>query len=182
MEIFDSYMRIFFSFLFIFSVVSVKNYGQFVIPGEGIMDVKIGADWDEVEWELGFKGQKVDSADAAEELTFFAQAAGVDFDFVVQYQHLMWLPVSELYFKDDKVCMILLSSYPEYYKMICADIGTVEGVNFWDNPADVTEVYGNYKNVENGKNSYIMINDIGLGIQIFENEVRTMFIFQPQMK
>ena len=175
-------MRIFFSFLFILFFFVGKIYGQFVIPGEGIMDVKIGADWDEVEWELGFKGEKVDKADVDPELTFIANAARVDFDFVVKYQHLMWLPVSELFFKDDKICMIQLSSYPEYYKMFCADIGTVEGLNFWDNPSSVNEVYGNHENVKNGGKSYVLISDKGLGIQIFESEVRTMFIFQPQMK
>jgi hypothetical protein len=175
-------MKIIFSFLFIFFLIIGKNYAQFVIPGEGIMDVKIGADWDEVEWELGFKGTKVNKNAADPELKFMAEKAGVDFDFIVMYQHLMWLPVSEVFFKDDKVCMIQLNSYPEYNKMLCADIGTVEGLNFWDNPERVKEIYNNPVNAKNGENSYILFKDKGLGVQIFENEVRTMFIFQPQMK
>ena len=175
-------MRIFISVLFCFSLGLGKSYAQFVIPGEGIMDVKIGADWDEVEWELGFKGERVEKNSVEKEKIFLTEKTGVDFDFMVRYQHLMWLPVTDLYFKDDKVNMIVLSSYPEYYKMLCADIGTVEGLNFWDNPERVKELYKHAENVENGEKTYILVLEKGLGVQIFENEVRTMFIFQPQMK
>ena len=39
--------------------------------------------------------------------------------------------------------------------------------------------------IEEGKKeekSYIVFNDKGLGVELLNNEVRTMFIFQPQMK
>ena len=45
--------------LFIVFVSSIgSSFGQILFSGEGIMDVKLGADWDQVEWELGFKGEK----------------------------------------------------------------------------------------------------------------------------
>lgn len=175
-------MKVVFSALILFILTTTWCYGQFLIPGEGIMDVKIGADWDEIEWELGFRGKKIDRINTIPSLKFIAQEAGIDFDFVVSYQHIMWLPVSDLFFKDDIVCMIQLSSYPEYYKMLCADIGTTEGLNFWDDPEKISEIYGNNTGSINDKKSYIVYSDKGLGVELLEDEVRSMFIFQPKMK
>lgn len=175
-------MRIVFSLQIIFFLSTNQIYGQFLIPGEGIMDVKIGADWDEIEWELGFKGKKIDSANTMPVLKFIAQEADIDFDFVVSYQHIMWLPVSDLFFKDDIVCMIQLSSYPEYNKMLCADIGTTEGLNFWDDNEKVKGIYGINTNSKYEKKSYIVFIDKGLGVELFEDEVRSMFIFRPKVK
>ena len=175
-------MRIIITFLVIFLLSATRNYGQFLIPAEGLMDVKIGVDWDEIEWELGFRGEKVDRIDTPPPLKFIAQEAGIDFDFVVRYQHIMWLPVSDLFFKNEKVCMIQLNSYPEYNQMLCADIGTMEGLNFWDNAENVKELYGNNTESKNGEKSYFVFREKGLGVELLEDEVRSMFIFQPQMK
>lgn len=175
-------MKIGITFLIIFFLSINKNYGQFLISGEGIMDVKIGADWDEVEWELGFKGKKIDRIDTGSGLDLIARETGIDFDFVVSYQHIMWLPVSDLFFKDDKICMIQLSSYPEYNQMLCVDIGTTEGLNFWDDIERVKDIYGSKTDLKKEEKSYIVFNDWGLGVELLNNEVRTMFIFQPQMK
>lgn len=175
-------MKIVISSLVIFFLSISQNYAQFLIPAQGLMDVKIGADWDEIEWELGFRGEKIDNTDTPQELSLIAREAGIDFDFVVCYQHIMWLPVSDLFFKDDKVCMIQISSYPEYYQMLCADIGTTEGLNFWDGIEIVKEIYGDdVESKDNGK-SYFVFREKGLGVELLENEVRAMFIFQPQMK
>ncbi len=158
------------------------SYGQFLIPGEGIMDVKLGADWDEIEWELGFRGKKLEKAEVGEEMNLIAQKAGIDFDFMISYQHIMWLPVSDLLFKDNKVCLIQLSSYPEYNQMLSADIGTLEGLNFWDTREEIKNVYGDYPTLSLGSKSVVLIADKGLGMELSENEVRTMFIFLPQMQ
>ena len=175
-------MRISVIFLIVIFLSLSKSNGQFLIPGEGLMDVKIGADWDEVEWELGFRGKKIDKEKTDQDLMLIAKEAEIDFDFVVKYQHIMWLPVSELFFKNDKICMIQISSYPEYHNMICADIGTIEGLNFWDDIKRVKEIYGNKIELKKEGKSYIIYNDQGLGVELSENEVRTMFIFQTQMK
>lgn len=175
-------MRICVIFSFIIFLSLNESYGQFLIPGEGLMDVKIGSDWDEVEWELGFRGEKISKPKVNPELLLIAKEAGIDFDFAVSYQHIMWLPVSDLFFKDDKICMIQISSYPEYNNMICVDIGTTEGLNFWDDIEKVKETYGNNTDLKREGKSYIVFNDQGLGVELSKNEVRTMFIFQPQMK
>lgn len=146
------------------------------------MDVKLGADWDQVEWELGFKGEKIEVENANPEVKLVAQLAEVDFDFVVSYQHLMWLPISDIYFKDSKICMIQLSSYPEYNQMICGDIGTIEGLSFWDGSEKVIEVYGGSQAQDSGVKSYYTYQKKGLLVEMTNDEARAMFIFQPQME
>jgi hypothetical protein len=171
------------TFVVVIFFVSINTgYSQFLIPGEGIMDVKLGADWDEIEWELGFKGKKIEKTQVGEEMILIAQKAGIDFDYMISYNHIMWLPVSELLFKDNKVCLIQLSSYPEYNQMLSADIGTLEGLNFWDTPEEIEKVYGDYPAIGHGSKTIVLIADKGLGVELSENEVRTMFIFQPQMQ
>jgi len=179
---FNGHMRLLFGIIILFFGISHQQYGQFLIPGEGIMDVKLGADWDEIEWELGFKGKKVEKEKATPSVNFIAQQAGIEFDFVVRYQHIMWLPVSDLYFKEGKVNLIVLSSYPEYYQMLCADIGTTEGLNFWNNTEDVKRIYGVKNEVKSNDESYFFYRKKGLGVELLENEVRSMFIFPAQMK
>ena len=159
-----------------------KSCGQFIIPGEGLMDVKIGSDWDEIEWELGFKGKKIRKSDVSSSLLHLSKTANVEFDFVVSYRHLMWLPVSELYFKNDRVCMIRIDSSPDYYKMLCVDIGTVEGLNFWDKTERVKEIYGSRKFSKHDGKSFVAFSNIGLGVELSEDEVRSMVIFQPQIE
>ena len=175
-------MKLIHIFLTIFIFYSGQSFGQFLIPGEGIMDVKIGSDWDEIEWELGFRGIRVEKEDANASLKHIAAESKIDYDFIVSYQHLMWLPVSELFFKDGKVCMIQLSSYPEYNMMICVDIGTTEGLNFWDDTEKIEEIYGSEKISESGDKGYLVFNEKGIGVELLDNEARSMFIFQPQMK
>ena len=175
-------MRLVHTFLLIITLGSSTCFGQFLIPGEGIMDVKLGIDWDEVAWELGFKGMKLEKANAQEGLTIIAEQANVDFDFAVRYQHIMWLPVTDLFFKDGKLCMLQLSSYPEYNQMLCADIGTVEGLNFWDSSAQVQQVYGEGEEVEKNGKSYYVFPSKGIALEMLNDEVRTMVIFQAQME
>jgi hypothetical protein len=175
-------MRLFTTFFIFLFASSTYCYSQFLIPGEGIMDVRLGADWDEIEWELGFKGKKISKAEVPPEFEYIATKSNIDFDYVVSYQHIMWLPVSDLFFKDDKVCLIQLSSYPEYNMMLCADIGTMEGLNFWDGPEEVKELYDSIEETSFNSKTYYIDSQKGFGLEMLNNETRAMFIFQPQME
>ncbi len=167
--------------IFFFLSISISQ-AQFLIPGYGISDVKLGADRDEIEWELGFKGKKVASSDAPADIAKIAGLAEVDFDFLAIFNHLMWLPVTELLFRDGKVCMIRLSSIPAYNQMLCADIGTEEGLNFWDTSEQFKSIYKSSQIYTNGSKTVILDKTKGLGVELHENEVRTMFIFQSQIE
>jgi hypothetical protein len=147
------------------------------------MDVKLGADMDEIEWELGFPGEKLRFEQADEKFKLIAKNAGIDFDIINgKYNHIMWLPVSDVLLKDDKVCMIQLSSYPEYNQMISADIGTTEGLNFWDGVDQLSSYMETLSTFDDGDKTIVLINEKGLGVELSENEVRTMFIFRAKMK
>ncbi len=166
--------------IFFFTISVQRGFAQFLIPGEGVMDVKIGADWDEVEWELGFRGFMQDKEDVSPELQWIATEAGLDFDFAVSYRHIMWLPVTALLFKEDKVCMIQLDSNAEYNQMLCENIGTMEGLNFWDNAAKIHEIYGkdNITSKSGEGASYKICRRKGIVLGLRDDEVRTMLIFQ----
>lgn len=169
--------------LFIAAVFFANNlFAQFLIPGEGIMDVKLGADMDEIEWELGFRGKKLSLDEASRDIKVIAENVGIEFDYHISYNHIMWLPVSDLLLKDGEVCLIQLSSYPEYNQMLSADIGTVEGLNFWDSTQEIENIYGEYITSDDGSKTHVLMGNKGLGVELLQNEVRTMFIFQPQMK
>lgn len=167
-----------FSLILFFALFNNAN-AQFLIPGEGIMDVKVGADMDEIEWELGFRGQRIEKDQVDEGIKLIANEAGIDFDYLVRYRHIMWLPVSELLLKDGKVCMVQLSSYPEYNQMLSMDIGTIEGLNFWDSSAEIEKVYGKFQTIDYNDNVIVCLKDRGLGMELSNNEIRTMFIFRP---
>lgn len=148
------------------------------------MDVKIGADWDEVEWELGFKGHKMEKTDISPALQLIANEAGLDYDFAVSYQHIMWLPVTDLLFKDGKVCMIQLNSKAEYNQMLCENIGTMEGLNFWDNATKIHEIYGNdnLESKSSEETSFKICKEKGIAIGLHDDEARSMLIFHPSAK
>lgn len=169
-------------FFLAFFSVSVPQYGQFLIPGEGIMDVKIGADRDEVEWELGFKGIRLTKEEVSPAMAYIAQQAGIDFDYAVSYRHLMWLPVTDLLFKSDKVCLVALNSYHDYNQMLCVDIGTTEGLNFWEDADAVNKIYGQQKILKDKGRSYMFYPGRGIGVEMLDNEIRAMFIFMAQLK
>ncbi len=78
--------------------------------------------------------------------------------------------------------MIELTSYPEYNQMLCSDIGTFEGLNFWDDSQKVMEIYGNLELLENDGKSIYVSKEKGLALELLDDEVRAMLIFQPQME
>ena len=60
--------------------------------------------------------------------------------------------------------------------------GTTEGLNFWDNKEKIEEIYGSEMISESGNKVYLVFNEKGIGVELLDNEARSMFIFQPQMK
>lgn len=166
---------------FLFFVGALLAQAQPVIDaGEGINDLKIGNDPDEVVWVLGFKGIKLTREGVADVLKIQAEQLGIDFDYVYNYQHIMALPISTLYFKNDKVVMIVVSSYPEYNEVLCLGIKTKDGLNFWDNEHAMKKIYGKKYETKSSDFQFYYYRDQGLGVSIDDNQIRTMTIFKPQ--
>lgn len=153
-------------------------FSQAIIKaGEGITDLKIGSTTDEVEWILGFRGLKLMSEGVPEVLKIQAEMLDIDFDYVYNYQHIMALPVSTVYFKNDKVVMIVVSSYPEYNEILCIGIRTQKGLNFWDTVKEMKKIYGKEPESLESDFNFYYYKDLGLSVSIDNNGIRTMSIF-----
>lgn len=164
--------------LVVLMLLSQVAYSQPVIKaGEGISDLKIGGTTDEVEWTLGFRGLKLMREGVPDVLKIQAEMLEIDFDYVYNYQHIMALPVSTVYFKNDKVVMIVVSSYPEYNEILCFGIQTTQGLNFWDTPKDMKKKYGETPEQHESEFNFYYLKDQGLSVSVEENEIRTMSIF-----
>jgi hypothetical protein len=153
---------------------------QFLIPGEGILGIKLNVDSDEIEWELGFSGERFNYEDSEEEIKTIAKEAGISYDMAVHFNHIMWLPVTDLLFEDNELCFVQISSYAEYNEILCTDIGTLEGLNFWDGGAKVRQIYGEVQEIGIGNRQILIFPAKGIGVELSGNQVRAMFIFQPK--
>lgn len=151
-----------------------------ISPGKGIEDVKIGSTPDEIVWALGFKGLKLTKEGVAEVLKVQAEMLGIDFDYVYNYQHIMALPVSTVYFKDDKAVIIVISSYPEYNEVLCLGIKTSEGLNFWDGESEMKKLYGKNYESKSSDFQFYFYRDKGLSVSVDGKDIRTMSIFKNQ--
>jgi len=117
-----------FSFMAIFISAPFLVCGQDIIieEGAGVGALRIGQSFEEVVEVLGFSGDLKTYDDyLAEELfnenpeTAFECVLG--FDYYVKYTHLLKLPVSYVFFKDNVLTQIMVSSFPEYYFSIAKD-------------------------------------------------------------
>ena len=71
-----------------------------------------------------------------------ALECAIGFEYYVKYEHLLTLPVSYVFFKDNVITQIKVSSFPEYYFAIAQDTRTSSGLDFWSEGNSVTGIYG----------------------------------------
>jgi len=167
--------------LFAFCLLAISSFAQPVIePGKGISDLKIGSSPDEVIWTLGFKGIKLTKEGVPEVLNIQAKMLAIDYDYVFNYQNIMALPISTVYFKDNKVVMIVVSSYPEYNEVLCLGINTREGLAFWDDEQALKKVYGKKPETYTRDFDFYYYLELGISVSIEDKEIRTMTIFKSQ--
>lgn len=132
-----------------FLFVSIYAHGQQVIieEGKGVGPLKLGQSFEEVVNILGFNGDLKTYKDYLAEELFFMEPERVlecviGFDYYVKYEHLLALPVSYVYFKDNVINQIKLSSFPEYYFAVARDTKTSRGLEFWTNSNQLQHIYG----------------------------------------
>ena len=154
---------------------------QDIRAGVGIGSLRLGLSHGEVEWELGFRGFSTEKAQVTAADLEYARQAGIEFDMVVRYEHIMWLPVAAVFFRDGRAEMIVISSYPEYFRMLCADLMTEKNLAFWAGEKEVRERYGRSKSQKKDGFDYIAYRDQGLLLALDRNQVRTMCIFAAAM-
>ena len=134
---------------------------------------------------LGFEGQLKTYDDYLAEELFnddpeIALECAIGFDYYVKYEHLLTLPVSYVFFKDNIITQIKVSSFPEYYYAIAKATKTGSGLDFWAETENVLDVYGtpdlkvNYDSFI--LDSYFYFKE-GITLNLRENNYRSAHIY-----
>lgn len=174
--------------LLIFTGVILKGQDVVIVEGSAVGPLKLGQSFEEVVNILGFNGELKTYDDYVAEELFFADPenqleCAIGFDYYVKYEHLLTLPIAYVYFKDNVINQIKVSSFPEYYFPIARATKTSQGLDFWAASSQVEQVYGapdlkvNYDSFI--LNAYFYF-DKGITINLRENNYRTAHIYQEQ--
>ncbi len=160
---------------------------QVIIPGKGVGPLRIGQSFEEMRAVLGFKGELKTYDDYLDEVLFTEDPEDVlecqiGFDYYIKFEHLLTLPVSYVYFKDDKIDQIRVTSLPAYYRSIAEDEKTAEGLPFWADEAKVRAIYGSPDFIK--KYSDFMFEawfyfNKGIALNFREGSYRAAHIFTP---
>lgn len=174
-------------FFVLFTAVSLLSYGQKLVinEGEGIAQLKLGQSFEEVVDVLGFSGDLKTYDDYLAEELFnedpeIALECVIGFEYYVKYEHLLTLPVSYVFFKDNEISQIKVSSFPEYYFAIAKDTKTKNGLNFWSESNNVIDIYGspdlkvNYESFI--LDSYFYFDD-GITLNLRDGNYRSAHIY-----
>lgn len=139
----------FLSFLIFFFIgfFIVKGQSVIVEEGVGIGQLKLGQSFEEVVNVLGFGGDLKTYDDYLAEELFneepnVALECVIGFEYYVKYEHLLTIPVSYVFFKDNVITQIKISSFPAYYFAIARETKTSGGLNFWSPSNNITDAYG----------------------------------------
>jgi hypothetical protein len=171
--------------LLAFSILTVKGQELIIDEGVGIGNLKLGQSFEEVVHILGFSGDLKTYDDYLAEELFFEDPENaleciIGFDYYVKYQHLLTIPVSYVYFKDNVINQIKVSSFPEYFFSIARDTKTKSGLDFWASKREVEQLYGTPDLAVNYDsfilNAYFYFNK-GITINMREDNYRTAHIY-----
>ncbi len=179
-------MRILYIFIVLGLLPLVLSAQDLVIEeGEGIVALRIGQSYEAVQNIVGFHGElKTYENYLAEELfneepEDFLECV-IGFDYYVKFEHLLTLPVSYVFFKDDKVNQIMVSSFPVYYFAIAKNTTTSKGLRFWEDENKMIELYDVADLRVNHENfildSYFYFRK-GIAFNLRDNLVRSSHIY-----
>lgn len=177
----------FLCFFVLFTAVSLFSYGQNLVidEGEGIGQLKLGQSFEEVVNILGFNGDLKTFDDYLAEELFnedpeIALECVIGFEYYVKYEHLLTLPVSYVFFKDNEISQIKVSSFPEYYFAIAKDTKTKSGLNFWSESNNVIDIYGS-PDLKVNYDSFILDSyfyfDDGITLNLRDGNYRSAHIY-----
>ncbi|MCG8306753.1 MAG: hypothetical protein MI975_05120 [Cytophagales bacterium] len=170
---------------FLILSANVRAQNLIVEEGVGIGRLKLGQSLEEVINVLGFQGELKSYDDYLAEELFnedpeIALECAIGFDYYIKFEHLITLPVSYVFFKDNSISQIKISSFPEYFFAIARDTRTKNGLNFWSQGSEITEIYGspdlqvNYDNFI--LDSYFYF-DRGITFNLREDNYRSAHIY-----
>ena len=182
------------SFFILLFFTYLATMGQDVIieEGAGVGPLRLGQSYQEVIDILGFGGELKTYDDYLAEELFnddpeIALECAIGFDYYVKYEHLLTIPVSYVFFKENVITQIKVSSFPEYYYAVAKATKTGSGLTFWAETENVIDIYGtpdlkvNYDNFI--LDSYFYFAD-GITLNLRENNYRSAHIYSrlaPEM-
>ncbi len=157
-----------------------------ITEGDGVGLLKIGQSVNEVVSILGFKGTMKTYDDyVAEEL--FTEDPGksleciIGFDYYIKYQHLIMVPVSYIFIKNNMVSQIKLTSFPEYFFGISRATTTSTGLPFWADKDEMIKLYGK-PDATRDYESFILETSVyfdkGIAFSFRESNYRVAHIFK----
>jgi hypothetical protein len=175
------------SLLFLLFFTYLVSFGQDVIieEGAGVGPLRLGMSYEAVMGILGFEGELKTYDDYLAEELFnddpeIALECAIGFDYYVKYEHLLTLPVSYVFFKDNVITQIKVSSFPEYYYAIAKETKTGSGLTFWAATENVLDVYGT-PDLKVNYDSFILDSYFyfqnGITLNLRENNYRSAHIY-----
>lgn len=153
--------------------------------GVGIGQLKLGQSFEEVVNILGFSGDLKTYDDYLAEELFnedpeIALECVIGFEYYVKYEHLLTLPVSYVFFKDNTISQIKVSSFPEYYFAIAKDTKTKNGLDFWSESNNIIDIYGS-PDLKVNYDSFILDSyfyfDDGITLNLRDGNYRSAHIY-----
>jgi hypothetical protein len=177
---------IYFITAFLLSFPSLLAQELVIEEGVGVGPLQLGQSFEEVVHILGFNGDLKTYDDYVAEELFFEDPensleCAIGFDYYVKYEHLLKLPVSYIYFKDNVITQIKVSSFPEYYFALASDTQTKQGLSFWEEQQKVESIYGSPDLTVN-YDSFILESlfyfEKGITFNLREDNYRTAHIYQ----
>lgn len=177
------------SIALVFITVAYLQAQEVIIEeGVGVGPLKLGQSFEEVVNILGFSGDLKTYDDYLAEELFFEDPknsleCAIGFDYYVKYEHLLTLPVSYVFFKDNVINQIKVSSFPEYYFSIAMETKTKEGLEFWAETSQLESIYGS-PDLKVNYDSFILdayfYFDKRITFNLREENFRTAHIYQEQ--
>lgn len=154
-------------------------------PGKGFEHLKVGDSFEQVQATVGFGKLKTYKHYLAEELFDRSPEQAVEcmlgFDHYIKFEHLIPIPVFYIFFKDNKVCQILVSSFPDYYRPLCEDVVINENVKFWDNKKQLKQFMGTANFIDEDEYRILETHiylDHGVAFSFRDEALRTAHIFE----
>ena len=171
--------------LLVFSFQTSFSQKLMIDEGAGVGPLRLGQSFEEVVNTLGFGGELKTYDDYLAEELFTADPkmaleCVIGFDYFIKYEHLLALPVSYVFFKDNLITQIKVSSFPEYYFAIAKETSTKNGLGFWAEINSIIDVYGtpdlkvNYDDLI--LDSYFYFGD-GITLNLREDNYRSAHIY-----
>jgi outer membrane protein assembly factor BamE (lipoprotein component of BamABCDE complex) len=177
------------SYTQVFAQDEDEIYKNIIVPGAGVAEITIGTPSQKVFDILGQPIRKSTFQEEKEtmlkrklipntELVFF-----LGFDYVVEYSksaNKTYYPIYTVYFKDEKVVYMILSSYG-YDENKCKKFGIASSLFFSNGKEQMQKSLGRSYISTNPGTGNFLYDYFAKGISLFlnKNEIRTMHIYAP---